>query len=114
MGDLLALLPLLALAVFKLVPCLDSFDVKIDGIDVNLNSSQFDFEQSEAPKSTLTLPEDDVLDLTTLLLPGTVEEEELFPDFSVLGSFNFSTPSASLFLQGHFLKYTFIKFSYSG
>jgi len=69
--ELLALLPLLALAVFKLVPCRDS----------------------------LTLPEDDVLDLTTLLLPGTVEEEELFPDFSVLGSFNFSTPSASLFLK---------------
>ena len=72
------------------------------------------FEQSEATKSTLTLPADEVLDLTTLLLPGTVEEEELFPDFSVFGSFNFSTPSASLFLQCHFLKYTFIKFSCSG
>ena len=63
-------------------------------------------EQTNATKSTLTLPADVVLDLTTLLLAGTVEEEELFPDFSVLGSFDFSAPSASLFLtrdlQCHF------------
>ena len=52
-----------------------------------------------------------MLDLTTLPLPpGRVEEEELFPDFSALGSFNFSAPSASLPLtrdiQGHHDKLT--------
>ena len=43
---------------------------------------------------------DEVLDLTTPALPlVNMEEEELFPDFSVLGSFNFSAPSASLILK---------------
>ena len=43
---------------------------------------------------------DEVLDLTTLALPlVNIAEEEFFPDFSVLGSFNFSAPSASLLLR---------------
>ena len=43
---------------------------------------------------------DEVLDLTAPALPlVNIAEEELFPDFSVLGSFNFSAPSASLILK---------------
>ena len=105
--DLLALLPLFDLAVFRLVPCRDSFEVieLIAWIStlycLNLSfRSMVSFGQTDATQiieSTLTLL-DVVLDLTTLPLPGTDEEEELFPDFSVLGSFNLSTPSASLFL----------------
>ena len=49
-----------------------------------------------ARPTIITLP--DVLDLTRAPLPLETVDEELFPDFSVLGSFNFSAPSASLFL----------------
>jgi len=74
--ELFVLLPLLDLPDFKLVPCRRSFDFP-----------------------------DEVLDLTTpALLLVNIAEEELFPDFSVLGSFNFSAPSASL-LFVHFIQF---------
>merc|ERR1719187_3241549 len=74
--ELFVLLPLLDLPDFKFVPCRESFDFP-----------------------------DEVLDLTTPALPlVNIAEEELLPDFSVLGSFNFSAPSASLIFV-HFIQF---------
>ena len=104
--DLFVLLPLLDLPDFKLVPCRESLE-----FSVNHNHQTLPKRQQECVNITFDLYytyitfdfPDEVLDLTTPALPlVNIAEEELFPDFSVLGSFNFSAPSASLILKrGH-------------